>query len=452
MHASAFATYTMECPMKTKTRSRLAAAGLLCAAVSWGDPVPTGPISDYLVHCRSWATYSAESCGRLADRLAAVERPTRAERLALFMARVELGREADDCPGLADLTADHPDYAYALYFRSYCVPPVARQPGGESSVALLRRAAEIEPDNYLVLEQLLWQLEGLHPEEPRLPGGADADPAMLAAWREAMYDAGLARAVWWRTVDADPDDPPTEEFWQATVWEGPLDAGHRIYATAVREGDAAAAEALQARLRRDLGLDELDYGAENARASLALACRPALYGSLGLEEVCVTGVEKLAGRASVDGLPLPGYVVEAVGHVTGALRHAACAASQGASIAGTLSIHPGDCLPGVTETAAVRRLRAVLEHHGGAWSSEHRRVLAQGFLGGDDRLEGLRDALRADAENERARCELARALASRGNAAEAAALDADPECVEFGDFAWGDVSDAPPKTVAIDER
>ena len=440
--------------MKTKTRSRLAAAGLLCAAVSWGDPVPTGPISDYLVHCHSWATDSAESCARLAARLAAVERPTRAERLALFMSRVVLGREADDCPGLAAISADHPDYAYALYFLSYCVPPVASPAGGESAVALLRRAAEIEPDNYLVLERLITLVEGFPPEAAGFSGRvSDIDPGSLAAYREAMYEAGLARAVWWQTVDAEPDDPPTEKYWQATVWEGPMLAGSYIHAAAVRQGDTAAAEALQARLRRDLGLDELDYGAENARASLALACQPPLYGgSLGLEEVCLTGVEKLAGRASADGLPLPGYVVEAVGHVTGARRHAACAASQGASIAGTLSIHPGDCLPGVTETAAVRRLRAVLEHHGGAWSSEHRRVLAQGFLGGDDRLEGLRDALRADAENERARCELARALASRGNAAEAAALDADPECVEFGDFAWGDVSNDPPKTVAIDER
>ena len=429
--------------MKTtmcKTRGWLA-AGVLCAAGAFCDPAPTGPISDYLVHCRSWATYSAESCGRLADRLAAVEQPTRAERLALLKARGRLarraGREADDCPGLADIAADHPDYAYALYFRSFCVPPVARQPGGESAVDLLRRAAEIEPDNYLVLQWLLMSVEG-HP--PEAAGGvSDIDPGALAAYREAMYEAGRASADWWRAVMKDPDDPPTEEYWQATVWRGPLSAARYIHAAAVREGDLAAAAAIQTRLRRDLGLDELDYGTESARASLALACHPSLYGYLGLEEVCLSGVEKLAGRASADGLPLPGYVLEAVDHATGTLRHAACTASKGASIAGRLSIAPGECLPGVTETAAVRRLRAVLEHHGGAWSSEHRRILAQGFLGGDNRLEGLRDALRAAAENARARCDLARALIARGDSAGAAALDADPECVETADFAWGDI-------------
>ena len=147
-------------------RGWLASVGLLCAAAPWGNPVPTGPISEYLVHCRSWMSFSAEACAGLADRLAAVELPTRAEGLALLMAQGTLARsaglEADECPGLAAIAADHPDYAYALYFRSYCVPKDAA-PGGESSVALLKRAAEIEPDNYLVLERLLWQVEGLHP-------------------------------------------------------------------------------------------------------------------------------------------------------------------------------------------------------------------------------------------------------------------------------------------------
>ncbi len=440
--------------MKTtmfKTKGWLAAAGLLCTTVSWGDPVPTGPMSEYLVHCNSWVTYSAESCARLADRLAAVERPIRAERLALLKSRSVLarraGREADDCAGLAAISADHPDYAYALYFLSHCVPPAASQPGGESSVALLKRAAEIEPDNYLVLERLLFLVEGFPPEAAGLSGRvSDIDPGSLAAYREAMYEAGKARAVWWQAVlkDAEPDDPPAEDLLHASVWKGPLRAGRSIYATAVREGDLAAAEALQARLRRDLGLDALDYGAEGARASLGLACHPTLYGYLGLEDVCLSGVEKLAGQASADGLPLPGYVLKVVDHATDILRHTACAASKGASLGGRLTILPGECRPEATETAAVRRLRAVLEHHGGAWSSEHHRVHAQGFLGDDKRLEGLRAALRADAGNARARCDLAAALATRGDSAGADALGGvDPECLKRGDFRWGDIP-APP--------
>lgn len=117
------------------------------------------------------------------------------------------------------------------------------------------------------------------PEAPRYPGTvSDIDPGSLAAYREALYEAGLARAVWWQEVmkDAEPDDPSAEELVQGTIWDGPLTAGRRIYAAAVREGDQRAAQAIQARLRRDLELDALDYGRENARASLALACDPAL--------------------------------------------------------------------------------------------------------------------------------------------------------------------------------
>ena len=259
-------------------------------------------------------------------------------------------------------------------------------------------------------------MEGFPPEAPEIGGGvSDLDPESLAAHREAMYEAGLAHTGWWRAVmeDAEPDDPPAVDYLQATIWEGPLLAARHIHAAAVREGDLAAAEAIRNRLRRDLKLDALDYGAESAPASLALACQPSLYVDLGLEEVCLSGVEKLAGRASAAGLPLPGHLLKVVDHATESLRRSACAASKGASpFVGMWGIYPGECLPATTETPGVRRLRAVLEHHGGAWSSEHHRVLAQGFLGGDQRLRGLRAALRADAGNGRARCQLAAALRS----------------------------------------
>lgn len=427
-----------------KLRGWLAGAGLLCGVGAWGDPVPAGPVSDYLVHCHSWISESAQACARLADRLSAMETPTRADRLALHLARFKAGREANDCPGLAEIAADHPDYAYALLFLSYCVSSDASQPGGESpAVALLRRAVEIEPDNFLVLQRLLWLTEGFPPELAGLRN-SNVDPATRRVWREAMYAAGKARADWWRVVleDAEPDDPVEEGMYlQDTIWGGLLDAGRRIYAVAMRQGDLVAAEAIQARVRRDLGLDELHYGTESAaRASLALACLPALYGPLGLEDVCLSGIEKLGGRASTDGLPLPGYVLAAVDYAAGDLRRAACAANMGLpNLPGMMSIGSGDCRPEATETVAVGRLRAVLEHHGGPRSSEHHRVLAQEFLGGDYRLEGLRAALREDAGNDRARCELATALAGRGDAEGAAALGGDPECMERGDFAWGDI-------------
>ena len=89
------------------------------------------------------------------------------------------------------------------------------------------------------------------------------------------------------------------------------------------------------------------------------------------------------------------------------------------------------------------RLRAVLEHHGGAWSSEHHRVHAQGFLGDGARRDGLRAALRADPENARARCDLSRALSREdpGAAADVLGGGGDPSCLEPG-FVWGD--DRPP--------
>ena len=443
--------------MKTlflKLRGWLAGAGLLCAASSWGEPVPTGVMSEYLVHCQYWVTYSGEACGRLADRLAAVETPTPAERLALLNARGRLdrraGREADDCPGLADIVADHPDYAYALYFRSFCVPRDAPGNGGESpAAALLKRAVEIEPDNYLALNRLLYMVEGTHPAAGPIPpgwkggwGGPEADPGAVAAWREALYEAGMARAIWWRTVleNAEPDDPTGEEVAQGMIWEGPLEAGRRIYAAALREGDRHAAQAIQTRLRRDLGLDALDYGVETARASLALACQPVFYAMPGLEDICLSGVEKVAARAADDGLRLPDDVLQVVDYAADVLRRAACAANMGMINAPGLMLAGPECHPEATETPAVRRLRAVLEHHGGPRSSEHHRVLAQRFLGGHARLEGLRAALRADAGNARARCELATALDARGDSAGVAALgEVDPECLNRVDFAWGDI-------------
>ena len=228
-----------------------------------------------------------------------------------------------------------------------------------------------------------------------------------------------------------------------------LPARH-IRAAALRDGDIRAAEAVQARLHRDLGLDTLDYGAAGARDSLALACQPALYGSLGLEDICVSGVENVAGRASAEGLPLPGYVLEAVAGVTDGLRRAACAASKGEGpFVEMLVLRPGECEgTEATETAAVARLRAVLEQHGGAWSSEHHRVYAQGFLGDGARREGLRAALRADPENARAQCDLAWALSREDPDAAAGVLGegGDPSCLEGGPRVWGDHRPVPTST------
>ena len=443
MHAPAFATYAMEQAMKKTMlfKALLVAAGLLRTAVPWGDPIPSGAMAEYLVRCDSWSpTYSAASCAGLVDGLTVVEHPSRDERLALLLSRRKGLSRAEGCAGLEAISGDHPDYAEVLYYLGLygCVSQ------GEN-VALMRRAVEIEPDNYRVLAWLLTSVEGHPPEAPVLPGRvSDIDPGSLATYREALYEAGLARAVWWQEVtkDAEPDDPPAEELLQNTIWEGPLMAGRSIYAAAVREGDHRAAEAIQARLRRDLALDALDYGAENARASLELACHPILYGPLGMDDVCLSGVEKVAGQASADGLPLPGYVLKLVDRTTDDLRHHACAESTGQSPYGRMSLHDKCLGPGnVTETAAVARLRAVLEYYDGPRSSEHHRVHAQGFLGDGARLDGLRAALRAEPENAQARCDLARALSRDGPEAAADVLGegGDTSCLERSQYVWGDL-------------
>lgn len=420
-------------------------AGLACSA-TWGAPVPTGVMSEYLVHCHMWDFNSDVACARLAERLAVLETPTRAERLALHLARGRLDRETDGCPGFASIVADHPDYAYAIYFHSFFCLSAIPGPGGVSSeaVRVLRRAVEIEPDNHLVLARLLPLAEGFPPEAQEY-GVYDIDPVLLAVWREAMYESGLARAVWWRRAalkHAEPDAPLKDDDMLSSAFRGVLYAGRSIHAAALREGDLAAAEAIRARLRRDLGLDELDYGSvRTARASLGLACHPVLTEYLALEEACLSGVESLATEASAEGTPLPGYVLEAVETTNYHLRQAACVESTGAHFERRF----GECLPETSETPAVRRLRGVLEHHAGAWTSEHHRVLAQEFLGGDYRLEGLREALRLDVENDRARCELATALARRGDSAGAAALGGDPDCLERADFAWADIGSFRPE-------
>ena len=88
----------------------------------------------------------------------------------------------------------------------------------------------------------------------------------------------------------------------------------------------------------------------------------------------------------------------------------------------------------------MRRLRAVLENRCAAWSSEHHRVPAQGFLGDAARRDGLRTALREDPENARARCDLARAVADDGDPEAAAAVlgdKGDPSCLESRQHVWG---------------
>ncbi|MDE0036662.1 MAG: hypothetical protein OXU77_03760 [Gammaproteobacteria bacterium] len=418
------------------TNIRLAAASLLCAATSWAGPVPEGAMADYHVQCNFGTTHSEAACAALVDQLRELQHPTRVERLALLKARDMLARhrgspvlEGELCAGVGAVVRDHPDYAEAVYYLA-----VDCSAGRDEFMARLRRVLEIEPDNYDALSTMLSLAEGFW-GEGRLPGPdvPDVAPETLATYREALYEAARERVAWKASIYPKKHD--------GVVWQDLFRAAGRILAAADRAGDDEAAEALRARIRRDAGFDTLDYGEDG---TLALACQPISL----LEEVCLSAIEKLAAVASADGLPLPGDVLEVVGDVTERLRYRTCSVSlSGDTYGGGMTVLSGDQCRGAeaTESSAVARLRAVLEHHGGAWSSEHHRVHSQGFLGDAARLDGLREALRADPGNARARCDLTRALAARGRAVEAHGLEGgDTDCPTddpLSGFTWVDRDD-----------
>lgn len=160
-----------------------------------------------------------------------------------------------------------------------------------------------------------------------------------------------------------------------------------------------------------------------------------------MDDVCLSGIEKLAGQASAAGLPLPGYVLKAIDHTNYDLRRRACAEITGQSPYGRIAVLDTCLGPGnATETAAVGGLRAVLEYYDGPRSSEHHRVHAQGFLGDDVRLDGLRAALRTDPDNAQARCNLAQALARDDPEADDVLGEGDDKsCLEHSQHVWGDL-------------
>lgn len=418
--------------MTKGTCNWLAAGSLFCAAGTWASPVPTGAMADYHLQCGWGPTYSEAGCAALADRLEALEGPSRDERLALLLSRrIVAGRGGEPgagafCAGVRAIVADHPDYAEALSrLASYCADY------GEG-IALHRRALEIEPDNHGALRSLLHVIALF----PHLEQVHEIDPGTLAAYREARYEAAREREAW-EAAAATAASKDIDPRW---VWDDLFAAAAGIVEAALREGDLDAAEAVRARVRRDAGLDELDY---SVAGNMVLACQSVYV----LGEFCASAVERSAEHAAAEGLPLPGAVLAVVEDATGRLRQLACAESIGASpFYGMLALPPGECEgPEATETAAVRRLRAVLEQHGGPWTSEHHRVHAQGFLGDGARREGLRAALRADPGNERARCDLAPALTREDPDAAAAVLGegGDSSCLEGGPHIWGDVRGVP---------
>ena len=407
-----------------------------------------GPMAEYRLHC-GWGSAASEAdCADLVGRLEAERAMGREHRLALVRSRRSLASwrgtpqpKAEVCAGVGSIVREHPGYAEALHDLSFCT-----NDWGEAT-ALLQRALESDPDNYNALGSLVMMADGIAGGDGRDLG---IDSATMARHREALYESAKRRVAW--NAKTAP-----QNMGSRLVWQDLFVAARYLYAEAIRQGDRGAAEAIQARVRADAGLDALQFGGEepcpdpwddcsrgSRGDSLGMACSPILLVYLGMEDMCLSAVEDLAGRASSAGLPLPADVLATIESVTDQLREKSCHRDR----SGGLRMRVGDQCQGwrATETPTVAALRHVLESHQGPLVSEHLRVYAQGFLGDSERLEGLRAAIIANPENTTARCDLARALAARGMAEEGVGAlgDGDRQCFDDPSrtgFTWGDLDD-----------
>jgi len=308
------------------------------------------------------------TCWAYVERLEAESRPTAEQRLALLVARGQLGSGpsaepfCDEIRTIETELPDHPEVLYELY---HCTEDDI------VGITLLRRALEIDPNNRAALRALTMRI--------RHTGDTyGIEPATLLRYGTTLY--------------------------QMSEYAGhKISAARSIFAVAVFTDDRETAAAIRKRIRRDLGLDALDYGPERRAGSLQRACGGALF-YLDLEDICLSAVEKIAADAAAVGEPIPRE----------ALRHMAKAFERWNYA--HWSTGP--------KTGAAARLKAVLEAHPQK-SSEHHRVLAQTAPVWSERIARLRRAVETDGGNLRARCDLAEDLAYTGARVEAAAQYAD---------------------------
>ena len=421
--------------------NRILSACVLAVGL-WAASAAADPMDDYYRDCAGplgWLEVMP-GCEALAARLDALGLPDSAAWLARILARHVVDKDdAAFCSQLGRYLEVHPDHPQALYSQALsCVNDF------DERNAQLLRALEIAPKLYEALHSMVffaWYR-----------GEIGVDPEALAGYRGVLYEVAKGRAA-----EAAAKLPPTSS--SAMVWQDLFAVARYIVHEAVSVGDTRAAAAIRERVRRDAGLDSLDFGGNEPCAgwedcprggrgdSLYLACQPLLL-SIGLVDVCVSAVETLAGAAGLSGTAVPDDVLRTTESAAAELRSNACYVLIGVQRSTGppgIRIFDGRCFGSATENPAVARLRAALEDHRGVWSSEHHRVHAQGFLGDEARLAGLRRALQVDSGNETARCNLAAALAARGRSGEAADVlgSGDPHCLENAEnlgrgFTWVD--------------
>lgn len=301
-----------------------------------------GPLDDLDRYC--YEPEEPSACTAFLGRLAALADPGPEERLALILGRDFTGQldgaEKALCDALGDLLRDHPEYAEAWYEFSYCVD------GQGETVALLETALAIDPAHTNAISSL----------------------------------TGIAEHGWY---DYSEYGIPAGQLirYLRTGYETTLDKQHRLafarlmYRTSLESGHPEAAEALQHRVRRDFGLDTLDYSEKGRAASLEIVCSfTVLYV---LTEACVAALESLFIAAATDGVPVLDDVIKVIPGVLSALDYVPPPLPRNPSddFVETVIVGGPPALP-MTESAKARyaaRLKRAMESIAQP-STEHERV------------------------------------------------------------------------------
>lgn len=260
------------------------------------DTARAGPLDDLDRYCYEPSVDEPEgvssACKAFLARLAALEDPDPEERLALISGRHFVGQldgssadpEKTRCEARGALLRDHPEYAEAWYEFSFCV-----HDQGET-VALLETALAIDPANTDAIQFLAMTAEhGWYDySEYGIPAG------QLIRYLRTGYE----------TTQDNQDK---------------LRFARLMYRTSLESGHREAAESLQHRVRRDFGLDTLDYTEQGRAASLDLVCSfSVLYV---LTDACIAALESLFGAAVEDGVSVPHDVIAVIPGVLSALDH-----------------------------------------------------------------------------------------------------------------------------------
>lgn len=248
-----------------------------------------GPLDDLDRYCDE---PEANACTAFLARLAALADPGPEERLALISGRRFIGQpdgyhddaEETFCEALGDLLRDHPEYGEVWYEFSHCVDDQ-----GES-VAMLETALAIDPMNSHAIGFLAQTAE--HGWYDYSEYGIPAEQLIryLKTGYETTQDKQDKRAF-----------------------------ARLMYRTSLESGHPEAARAVQQRVRRDFGLDSLDYTQHRRAASLEIVCSfTVLYV---LTEACVGALESLFVAAATDGVPVPDDVIKVIPDVLSALDY-----------------------------------------------------------------------------------------------------------------------------------